>query len=180
MFLLLALPLHAQQDMLKALQPDSLKPDTSKRFDPNITRFGDLQAEMENQLDDQLLRARILQLGMEKNEQDLKRLSDLLRKPQNVPMYKDSAYRALLRVRKFYEGTTRTTKDMHYSWLPFWRMLNAVYARYGEMSALQKTDAATRNFIVKHRELYGLLDNLRIRLQDLHAETEFLLTSKLN
>jgi hypothetical protein len=161
----------------KELVRDTTK---SKKFDPNITRFADLQQEMEGMLEQHLAKTRILNLNLDRYTQDVARLAEQFRYPKNVVAQRDSALRALVRIRRFYEASMRQVKDTHFEWLPYWRALTAVYARYGEMRALDKADAATRAFILRHRELYALLDGITVRLRDLHNETEFLLNSKLN
>lgn len=161
----------------KAFERDTTK---TKRFDPNITSFADLQQEMEGLLAQHIAKTRALNTNLERYAADVTRLAELFRYPKNVVAHRDSALRALVRVRRFYEAAMRQVKDTHFGWLPYWRALTAVYARYGEMRALDKADAATRAFILQHRELYALLDGMVLRLRDLHNETEFLLNSKLN
>jgi hypothetical protein len=159
--------------------PDSTKQDSVKKFDPNITAFKSLQQEMGSLIAFQIPKLEGMDQQLSKNEKDLQHISELFEYRKNIVLYRDSAMRVLVRVRKFHNQAVDQIHQLHFAWQPYNRDLMSVFTRYGELSALNKSDLSLKEFIFEYRRLYGLMDILLRRLQDTYNESEFLLNSKL-
>lgn len=153
-------------------QPDS--------EDREITIFREKQDEMLALLKKQKPRLAELDEMVADNAAKIKRLEDFLKYPKNAQLYRDTAQKQLVTIRKRNDEIYRELEKQHFNWFKYSRHLMAVYTRYGEFKAFKKQDDELSRFLLSYREYIFQVEGIIVKLQDIYSTCDYLLTAKLN
>lgn len=149
--------------------------------EPNtVTSFSDKVASMIQLIDYQLPRYNLIEKKISDTYVEMNKLSELLMYPANIPIYRDTALKTCVAMRKAADDARQKVMELNLEWYKKQYDLMAVYTRYGEMLAINVKDAELTKFLARYRELLDKVGVVLKKIQDVYNETDFLLNSKLN
>lgn len=133
--------------------------------DENPSSFKGKQKEMVVLIDKQKPRLAEMMQRVESYHKRVLQFDELLKTPKNIKIYRDSSQKALVGIRKNNDAALRDLHAIHFEWFSFTRHLMSVYTRYGEMKAKNISEESLTSFLVAHREVVFLMENLSKKIQ---------------
>ncbi|MCS6904573.1 MAG: hypothetical protein RML72_02885 [Bacteroidia bacterium] len=147
--------------------------------DENPSSFKGKQKEMLALIEKQKPRLAEMTQKVEAYHKRVLQFDELLKIPKNVKIYRDSAQKALVNIRKSNDAVLRELHALYFEWFPYTRHLSSVYTRYGEMKAKNITEESLTAFLIAHREIIASIEHISKKIKDIYNDCDFLLNAKL-
>jgi hypothetical protein len=160
----------------------ALPADTGKKATPmeEMTAFKEKQRDLMQLMQSQTAKIKQLTDELARYRRQTDGILNAVKYPNKIPFIRDSATALITKVRI---NTTQVSNKLGELCIEFSlknRDLTAIYTRFGEMKAVNKTDKELTLFLQQHRAFMFLVEETTQKLTELLNDCDFLLTSKLN
>jgi hypothetical protein len=162
-----------------ALAQPSRTPATPLDTNRIVSSFRDKEADMMQLIGRQKPLLAQMESSLLRTQSELAVWDSILRYRDNVPRYRDRAVDDVSTLRQSVETAYTQLKDMNMQWFAHWRNLQAVYTRYGELTAQGRVDEPLKVFLAKFREITYTMESLVLKINDNRVIADFLLNTRL-